>query len=52
MALAAGKRRWSRGCGDRPALTHVYGYPDYWPAGPWVVPLFWLIVMLLAFALH
>jgi hypothetical protein len=34
------------------ARRQVYGYPAHWPAGPWAVPLFWVIALLLAFALH
>jgi hypothetical protein len=28
------------------------GYPASWPAGPWVLPLFWLIVAVLALLLR
>jgi hypothetical protein len=34
------------------AQPHVMGYPAHWPAGWWVVPLFWGMALLLAFALH
>jgi len=33
------------GMPDRRGLRY---YPASWPAGPWVVPLFWLTVLLLA----
>jgi hypothetical protein len=30
----------------------VLGYPAGWPAGPWIVPLFWIAVLLGAIALR
>jgi hypothetical protein len=30
----------------------VFGYPAGWPAGPWIVPLFWIAVLLGALALR
>jgi hypothetical protein len=24
----------------------AFGYPPRWPAGPWVVPMFWVVVAL------
>jgi hypothetical protein len=37
----------------RPAAPDaVFGYPATWPAGPWVVPLFWLAVALVAWLLQ
>jgi hypothetical protein len=36
--ISAGDRRTTR--------FDVFGYPAAWPAGPWIVPLFWLSVLL------
>lgn len=35
-----------RAADGRAAAGEVLGYPAGWPAGPWVVPLFWLAVLL------
>jgi hypothetical protein len=32
---------------DHATARTAYGYPASWPAGPWVVPLFWLAVLAL-----
>jgi hypothetical protein len=44
---------------DRPRLADrhvmpcpVFGYPAGWPAGPWIVPLFWIAVLLGTLALR
>jgi len=37
---------------DRALNPGVLGYPVTWPAGPWVVPLFWLLAVLGAWLLH
>lgn len=28
--------------------THRYYYPSPWPVGPWLLPMFWAVVLLLA----
>jgi hypothetical protein len=30
----------------------AFGYPEGWPAGPWIVPLFWLATVCGAWLLH
>jgi hypothetical protein len=30
----------------------VFGYPATWPAGPWILPLFWFTVLLGAWLLR
>lgn len=47
--LAAGSERH----GARHQAAHgVFGYPEVWPAGPWIVPLFWIAVLLGTLALR
>jgi hypothetical protein len=33
-------------------ISDVFGYSSSWPAGPWVIPVFWLTVVLLAFGVR
>jgi hypothetical protein len=41
-----------RNQGRSRANRGVFGYPEGWPAGPWIVPLFWIAVLLAALALR
>jgi hypothetical protein len=43
--IAPGGRRMP-GAGRQRMRCDVLGYPAGWPAGPWVVPLFWLTVVI------
>jgi hypothetical protein len=43
--------RTKRSSNAGPTSRHVSGYPASWPAGPWVVPLFWLTVLALVLLL-
>jgi len=44
--------RRSTKAGGQAAGRGVLGYPATWPAGPWVVPLFWLLAVLGAWLLR
>jgi hypothetical protein len=35
-----------------PAHHEVFGYPAAWPAGPWMLPLFWVVVLCGAWVLR
>jgi hypothetical protein len=44
--------RRSAKANDRAVSHGVLGYPATWPAGPWVVPLFWLLAVFGAWLLR
>lgn len=46
--LPAGLRQGEHREEDPLRAKPVLGYPASWPAGPWVLPLFWLTLVVLA----